>query len=208
MLPDIPGTEICKAIKQDKQYSAIPVILMSGIRITETGRNQGFTAGAIDFLSRPFSNTELMASIRRAFSLSRELEDQSASDREMATFKDLSQQKAPATAALFDAAPLKIQFPESYQNILKEYNKLIEDALNERFYKVDHQLNDRIVHLSDTLGFLKADAKDIIGIHRHTIASQIGKTNPKAAKIILEESRYILINLMGNLLNFYCQKSY
>jgi len=76
MLPDIPGTEICKAIKQDKQYSAIPVILMSGIRITETDRNLGFTAGAIDFLSRPFSNTELMASIRRAFSLSRELEDQ------------------------------------------------------------------------------------------------------------------------------------
>ena len=68
-------------------------------------------------------------------------------------------------------------------------------------------LHEKLTHMADTLGFLKAGAKDIMDIHRQCIMGRIHASNPKAGKIVLEESRYLLIELMGNLINNYRRKS-
>lgn len=207
VLPDIPGTEFCKAIKQDNRYSAIPVVLISGSRISSDESQLGISYGAASYITRPFKNDLLIAGIRNALSQTREHEDKTASDREMQTFKNLSQRDSRETSVLFNAVPLKMQYPESYRNILNEYDKILSDAIEERCFKVEQHLHEKLNHLSDNLGFLKAGAKDIMDVHRECIIARINMANPKEQKILLEESRLLLIELMGNMINYYRRKS-
>lgn len=207
VLPDIPGTEFCKAIKQDKRYVAIPVILISGLRTSDEELRLGFSCGAADYISRPFKNNELVARLRNTLSTTRENEDQFSSDREMAKFQTMSHRETGETSVLFNAAPLRTQYPESFQNILKEYDKILEDAIDERFFMVQHNLREKLNHLSGNLCFLKAGAKDIIDIHRQCIITRISEAKPKEQKVVLEESRLLLIELMGNMINYYRRTS-
>ena len=207
VLPDIPGTEFCKALKQDNRYSHLPVVLISGLRISDEDKRAGFALGAVDYLTRPFNITDLVTSLRKALTKTRDLEDEAASDREMNALLNLSKRETRETSILFDSAPLKIQYPESYQIAVKEYENLLDNAINERFFKVEQHLHEKLSHMCDTLGFLKVSAKDLIDIHSQSITARINGTNLKAGKIILEESRYLLIELMGNMINYYRRKS-
>lgn len=63
MLPGISGVEWCRRLKQDKVYSAIPVILVSA-RGEEEDRVRGLDVGADDYICKPFSPRELVARIR------------------------------------------------------------------------------------------------------------------------------------------------
>jgi response regulator RpfG family c-di-GMP phosphodiesterase len=207
VLPDIPGTEFCKAIKIDNRYSAIPVILISGLRVSEEERNLGISYGAFDYITRPFRNDDLLARIRTSLGKAAEREDIASSHREIMTFQTLSRRDTSETSALYNALPLKTQYPESFQNILKEYDDILNSAIEERLFKVEQHLHEKLSHLSDNLGFLKASAKDIIDIHRQCLSDKFSHSNVKEQKIILEESRLLLIELMGNLINYYRRKS-
>lgn len=61
-LPDINGVEV---IKQIRQWSAIPIIILSA-RSGEHNKIEALDAGADDYLTKPFSLGELLARIRAA----------------------------------------------------------------------------------------------------------------------------------------------
>jgi two-component system phosphate regulon response regulator PhoB len=63
MLPDLPGTEICRRIKGDPRLRQIPVIMVTA-RAEEVDRLVGFELGADDFVTKPFSVRELLLRIR------------------------------------------------------------------------------------------------------------------------------------------------
>jgi two-component system phosphate regulon response regulator PhoB len=63
MLPDMSGTEVCRAIKDDAGTRAIPVIMLTA-RGEEIDRVVGFELGADDYVTKPFSIRELMLRIR------------------------------------------------------------------------------------------------------------------------------------------------
>jgi two-component system phosphate regulon response regulator PhoB len=63
MLPDIQGTEICRAIKQNPATSQIPVLILSA-RGDEIDRVVGFELGAEDYVVKPFSVRELLLRVR------------------------------------------------------------------------------------------------------------------------------------------------
>jgi two-component system phosphate regulon response regulator PhoB len=63
MLPDTPGTEICKTLKSDPATSGIPVIMLTA-RGEEIDRVVGFELGAEDYVVKPFSVRELLLRIR------------------------------------------------------------------------------------------------------------------------------------------------
>src|SRR5882724_11753196 len=58
MLPDLPGTEICRRIKGDARTRHVPVIMVTA-RGEEVDRLVGFELGADDFVTKPFSVREL-----------------------------------------------------------------------------------------------------------------------------------------------------
>jgi two-component system phosphate regulon response regulator PhoB len=69
MLPDLPGTELCRRLKQGPQTAHIPIIMVTA-KGEEVDRVVGFELGADDYVVKPFSVRELIlrarAVLRRA----------------------------------------------------------------------------------------------------------------------------------------------
>ena len=63
MLPDVSGTEICRAIKSQEPTKRIPVIMVTA-KGEEIDRVVGFEVGADDYVVKPFSVRELMLRVR------------------------------------------------------------------------------------------------------------------------------------------------
>jgi two-component system phosphate regulon response regulator PhoB len=63
MLPDIPGTEICRSVKSNPRTRQVPVIMLTA-RGEEVDRVVGFELGADDFVTKPFSVRELVLRIK------------------------------------------------------------------------------------------------------------------------------------------------
>jgi two-component system phosphate regulon response regulator PhoB len=63
MLPDVPGTEVCRRIKADPRTSGVPVVVLSA-RGEEIDRVVGFELGADDYVTKPFSVRELVLRVR------------------------------------------------------------------------------------------------------------------------------------------------
>lgn len=62
-MPGIDGFEVCRVLKEDENTAAIPVLIMSAAdRIENITR--GFELGAVDFISKPFHNLEVIARVR------------------------------------------------------------------------------------------------------------------------------------------------
>jgi two-component system phosphate regulon response regulator PhoB len=59
MLPDMPGTSVCKQLKSDAATSAVQVIIVSA-KGEEIDRVVGFELGADDYVVKPFSVRELL----------------------------------------------------------------------------------------------------------------------------------------------------
>jgi two-component system phosphate regulon response regulator PhoB len=69
MLPDIPGTEVCRRLKSEPRTRDVPVIMLTA-RGDEIDRIVGFEVGADDYVTKPFSAREVVlrarAILRRA----------------------------------------------------------------------------------------------------------------------------------------------
>ena len=63
MLPEIDGFTLCKMIKEDNNLNSIQIIMLTA-RKMEEDILQGFENGAIDYISKPFSNKILLARIK------------------------------------------------------------------------------------------------------------------------------------------------
>ena len=63
MLPGMDGLEVCKALKNDKKASAIPVIMLTA-KSQESDKVIGLELGADDYITKPFSPRELVARIK------------------------------------------------------------------------------------------------------------------------------------------------
>lgn len=62
MLPDIDGVEVCKRLKACPETAEIPVIFVTGVHEPEL-ETRGLEAGAIDFVTKPYSAAVLRARV-------------------------------------------------------------------------------------------------------------------------------------------------
>lgn len=63
MIPEIDGFSLCKKIKEDKNLNSIQIIMLTAKKMEEDIL-KGFENGAIDYISKPFSNKILLARIK------------------------------------------------------------------------------------------------------------------------------------------------
>jgi two-component system, OmpR family, phosphate regulon response regulator PhoB len=63
MLPDQPGTEVCKQLKADSGTRGIPIIMLTA-KGQEIDRVLGFELGADDYVVKPFSVRELLLRVQ------------------------------------------------------------------------------------------------------------------------------------------------
>ncbi|MGB5686468.1 MAG: response regulator [Candidatus Electrothrix sp.] len=77
MMPEMNGFEICRRIKADKDLAALPIIFMTALD-SVGDKVTGFSAGAVDYITKPFQQVEVLARISTHITLrkrERELEE-------------------------------------------------------------------------------------------------------------------------------------
>jgi len=88
MLPGLSGLEVCRALRADKATAALPIIMVTA-RAEETDRIMGLEIGADDYVSKPFSASELMARIRALLRRAKRAEPEDSSLRFGSVVMDL-----------------------------------------------------------------------------------------------------------------------
>ncbi len=73
VLPGMDGLEFCRRVKASEEHRNLPVIVMTGL--SDGGEvEQAFAAGAMDFIRKPVQRAELIARVRAALRLKREID--------------------------------------------------------------------------------------------------------------------------------------
>ncbi|WP_449060809.1 response regulator [Planomonospora algeriensis] len=75
MLPGLPGTEVCRSLRQ---RSNVPVIMLTA-KDSEIDKVVGLELGADDYVTKPFSSRELVARIRAVLRRQGDMEEPEAS---------------------------------------------------------------------------------------------------------------------------------
>jgi two-component system phosphate regulon response regulator PhoB/two-component system alkaline phosphatase synthesis response regulator PhoP len=63
MLPDADGLELCKTLREQEKYRKLPIVMLTA-KVSLDERIQGLDYGADDYITKPFSPTELIARIK------------------------------------------------------------------------------------------------------------------------------------------------
>jgi diguanylate cyclase (GGDEF)-like protein len=67
-MPKMSGYELCNALKDSYETKEIPVIFLTGNCLPDD-KVQGFNCGAIDYITKPFNGTELIARVKNHLEL-------------------------------------------------------------------------------------------------------------------------------------------
>ena len=70
MMPEIDGFETCRRLKQNARVKDIPVIFMTALTDV-VDKMCGFAAGGVDYITKPFEQTELLARVNVHLELKR-----------------------------------------------------------------------------------------------------------------------------------------
>lgn len=70
LMPGMDGFEVMRQLKSNPKTYDIPVLILSALSETEQ-RLKGLEQGAVDFISKPFQQQELLAKVKTQFELSR-----------------------------------------------------------------------------------------------------------------------------------------
>lgn len=71
MMPDIDGIEACERIKNHRDFSHIPIIMVTALTETDTLK-KAFDTGAMDYITKPIRKVELIVRVKSAIKLYRE----------------------------------------------------------------------------------------------------------------------------------------
>ena len=154
MLPDLQGTEICKALKADPDTRGIPVIMLTA-KGEEIDRVIGFELGVEDYVVKPFSVRELVLRVQAVL---RRMEP--AQDSPMAHFGCLR----------IDSEAHRVWVDEQEARLtLTEFKLLL--ALYER----KNRVQSRITLLEDVWGMdTEAEARTV-DTHVKRLREKLGK---------------------------------
>lgn len=81
MMPDMNGFDICRRLKAEERTRGIPVIFLTALQ-DEGSLLQGFEAGGVDYVTKPFSKAELLSRIGTHLALKRTERDLTRALRE------------------------------------------------------------------------------------------------------------------------------
>ena len=207
-LPDSQGIETF--IRLYNHTPEVPVVVLTGLDDEAVGF-KAVQLGAQDYLQKKQMQTALLErSVRYAIDrhrLQQELERarqheaQEQEFRSMARLSDAS--STEVTAQIYSAEPLRDTFPDVFVRMVARYEELLEQAFDQRVFKVNNHCGEGLHSLSDDLGVLRAGPRDVIEIHNSVLRKKVTDVPPKKAQVYLEEGRIAVLELMGYLADHY-----
>ena len=111
--------------------------------------------------------------------------------------------KTATTASAFGLKSLRQAAPGMFSKIVERYGTLMELALEQRAYKIDHDISAKLHTMAEEIGYLKAGPRDVIEIHGSALRKKTGAANPAKAEAYATEGRVMVLELMGHLVSHY-----
>lgn len=74
MMPDEDGIKVCQTIKQLPDFKEIPIIFVTA-RVEPDDIVRGFNVGAVDYITKPFNPSELLARVKTHIELKKAREE-------------------------------------------------------------------------------------------------------------------------------------
>lgn len=101
------------------------------------------------------------------------------------------------------AGRLREAASELFQQWVKQYEEILEQALEQRAYRVAHLTSQQLRELADRLGFAGAGPRDVIDLHKQALQSRTRHVTASRAYSYIEEGRLLLVELLGDLVSYY-----
>lgn len=91
MMPGVSGYDVLEWIKQDSTLSYIPVIMITAASLDDNMEPlaRSFELGAMDFISKPFSNLELVQRVKSALRLEKQRQELEAAATQIRSLEKL-----------------------------------------------------------------------------------------------------------------------
>ena len=161
MMPELDGFETCTRLKKESRTKDIPIIFLTA-KVETEDIVKGFEIGAVDYVIKPFNQTELLARVKTHLELkfarerveqqNQELKANSKMREELSNMIVNDIQK-PLTGVLSMATQIKMKTDDPD---LIEYAEKIEQNTN----RVDSFMNDMLVlHDNPHLVFISIHSK-------------------------------------------------
>ncbi|MEM9543924.1 MAG: hybrid sensor histidine kinase/response regulator [Cyanobacteria bacterium P01_E01_bin.42] len=172
-MPGMSGFEVCQHLKDNPTTQSIPVIFTTALTDMES-KSKGFALGAVDYISKPFEQTEVLARVRvhlKLKHLTESLEEQvqeRTSALQKAQLQIVQQEKLSSLGEMVAGIAHELNNPINFiaSNVqpLQEYVTGVKEILD--LYQQEHshpspELEEAIEDLD--LDFVLEDMEKILG---------------------------------------------
>ncbi|AFY57908.1 response regulator with CheY-like receiver, AAA-type ATPase, and DNA-binding domains [Rivularia sp. PCC 7116] len=202
MLTDSRGIKTLSAMLE--AAPTLPIIVYT--ILDEAAGVKALELGAIGYLHKTEIDTNLLVyAIRSAIERQQHLNilKQQQTEQQQAEFEQLEAFGASASsnANLPGLESLRESQPDIFAELVHSYSEVMDLSLEEKAYKVEHNISDKLSALARQLGFMQATPRDVIEIHTTVIKD---KTNhSRKSQAYAKEARLIILQLMGYLTAYY-----
>jgi hypothetical protein len=130
--------------------------------------------------------------------------DSQARATEMSSLRRLSEERrTPLTAQSFGLEPIHHADPAMFLRLVRAYEDLMDQAVDERIFRRGTQMSEPLRLIAAQLGGNAASPRDVVGIHCEALRAKTADVPPAKAAVYQEESRMLLVELMGHLVSYY-----
>ena len=147
MMPEIDGFETCRRLQANPETRQIPVIFMTALSDT-ANKVEGFQLGAVDYITKPFQQEEVLARVKlhlKLHVLAEKLEEKNM----------LLEQKV-------------VEVSKAYEDLQQMQIKLIQSekmsGLGQLAAGIAHEINNPINFIAGNLGYAQQYAHNLLKI--------------------------------------------
>lgn len=131
MMPGIDGFETCRRLKENDRTKDIPVIFISALNET-VDKVKGLLTGAVDFITKPFQNEEVLARVSTHINLRKVQAQVLAAELEIKSRDAMDEAKNDFLSLINDEIRRPLNVITGFSDMLKEteLSDYQEDCLN------------------------------------------------------------------------------
>ena len=100
-------------------------------------------------------------------------------------------------------ASLRKSQPKEFRTLVNRYQQTLELLLDQKTYKVDHKISDRLRDIASEIGFMRGSPRDVMELHSAAIRGMLVGTPSQKVKAYLTEGKFMAFGILGHLTSFY-----
>lgn len=193
MMPNIDGIKACRMLQQDERLRDIPVIMVTAIGDSRK-LAEALDAGATDYVTKPINKIELLARIRSALRLKRELDWHKERDLRMREDLDLARQVQESVL------PSDLD-EETFR--LQAYFQASEELAGDLYAWHVFDKNRIIVAVMDAMGH--GISSSLISMFSASVLKEAMRTHITPKRVVHELNRRLCqLQYENELVHYYC----